>query len=112
MEVRAGGSGGRRSSGQRLRNGIRVRQVGHDGDQLVRVNRFWQVHVETGRQSAHAIFDSGVRGQRDGWNIPAPLWTALAYLRDQFVPIVLRHSEIRNKRIRKRVFESLERVAG
>jgi hypothetical protein len=89
-----------------------VRQVGHDGDQLIGVNGFWQVHVETGRQRAYAVFDSGVRGQRDGWNIPAPFWTALAYLRDEFVPIVLRHREIRDKRIRKRVFESLERVAG
>ena len=89
-----------------------VRQVGHDGDQLISVNRFWHVDLETGRQSAHAIFDSGVGGQCDGWNIPSPLWAALAYGLDQFVPILLRHGEIRNKRIRKRVFESLERLAG
>jgi hypothetical protein len=89
-----------------------MRQVGHDRDQLIRVNRLWQVHVETGRQSAYAIFDSGVCGQRDGWNIPSPLRAALPYVRDQFVPIVIRHGKIRHKRIRKRVFESLERVDG
>jgi hypothetical protein len=31
---------------------------------------------------------------------------------DQFVPILPRHGEIRYQRIRKRTFESVERVAG
>jgi hypothetical protein len=89
-----------------------VRQVGHNGDQLVGVNRLWHVDLETGRQRAYAIFNSGVGGQRDGRNIPSPLWAALAYELDQLVPILLWHGEIRNNRIRKRVFESFERVAG
>src|SRR5262245_25670016 len=89
-----------------------VRQVGHDGDQLVRVNRFWDVHLETGRQRANAIFDPGEGGQRDGWNIPSVLGAALAYTLDQFVPILLWHGEVRNKRVRTRAFESCERVVG
>src|SRR5262245_10271382 len=96
-----------------LRNGtMSVRQVGHDGDQLTRVDRFWHVHLKTGRQRAYAIFDSGVGGQRDGWNIPTAIGGALAYLLDQLVPIVLRHAEIRHERIRNGVFESFERLAG
>jgi len=91
---------------------LEVREVGHDGDQLIRVNRLWHVQLETSRQSAYAIFDSGVGGQRDSWNIPSQLRGALAYALDQFVPILPRHGEIGNQCIRKRVFESLERVAG
>src|SRR5262249_30531680 len=73
---------------------IRVRQVRDDSDQLIRVNRFWYVHLETGDQRACAIFDSGMGGQRDGWNTPCPLRAAPAYPPDQFVPILLRHGEI------------------
>ena len=61
-------------------------QVGHNGDQLDRVNRFWHVHLEPGPQSAYAIFDPGVGGQGDGWNISSPLRAELAYVLDQFVP--------------------------
>jgi hypothetical protein len=91
---------------------LEVREVGHNGDQFIRVNRFWHVQLETGRQSAYAIFDSGVGGQRNSWNIPSQLWAALAYALNQFVTILARHGEIRNQCIRNRVFESFERVAG
>jgi len=89
-----------------------VRQVGDDGDQLISVNRFWHVHLETGSQSAYAIFDSGIGRQRDGWNISSTLWATLTYGRDQFVPILLRHGEVRNQRIRNTAFESFERFRG
>ena len=38
------------------------------------------MHLEPGRQSAYAIFDPGVCGQGNGWNISSPLRAELATL--------------------------------
>jgi len=85
-------------------------QIDHDGDQLVRFNRFLHVHMESGRQSLDTIFHSSVRSQRSGWDISSLFRAALAYFFDQFVPVLVRHSDVRNQCIRPRAFQNFERV--
>ena len=73
-----------------------------------RINRLWNVRLESGGQDAGAIFVAGVPGKRHGRKKASLLRLSLTESRDQRVAVIIGQADIAYQCIRVRCVERLE----
>src|SRR5262245_14982166 len=84
----------------------------HNTYQLFWIDWFGYVSLESGAQSAQAIFSASIGGEGHRRDVSASLDVPAADLGNQFVSILVRHCDVGDEDVWLRAFESVERFVG
>jgi hypothetical protein len=87
-----------------LSKGSAPREGSHDGHQLIGVDGFGNVHIETGRGCSVPILGFPVRRESHGRNLP-PLGVEAAHLPNERVTIRTRHFDVGDENVRPPILD-------
>src|SRR5262245_44081755 len=74
--------------------GPSIRNAFHDRQQFDQFERFSDVNLEPGDQSADAVFGAGIGRERYGWDVPAAIRIHLPHPAHQLVAVNARHLDV------------------